>query len=145
MTDPDRIHLSRLLPCRISTAWALWADPEKLAAWFGPHIVLNACSGGRFSESWTKDGRPAVTAGTVVLCVPPDELAWTWSDDDWPAQTMVSLHFKAVGDGTRLSLAHNGWEALPAPSRETIRLQHEAGWTMHLDNLERFCLTLQGA
>lgn len=139
MSDTSRIHMTRDLPVDPGTLWQLWTDPQHLTAWFGPHVRLNARSGGTFAENWTKDGRPTTTIGTVTVCAPPEELAWTWADDDWPGPTLLSLHFKARPGGTRLTLVHGGWDALPSRSRDQIRDEHAAGWTMHLDSLERYC------
>lgn len=144
MTDTDRIHLDRDLPADPETVWRLWTDPDHLAGWFGPHVSLDARPGGTFRERWTKDGRPTVTAGTITICAPPTDLAWTWADDDWTGQTLLTLSFEAIPDGTRLTLVHSGWQTLPAASRDSLREAHHQGWAMHLDSLERYCTTLAG-
>lgn len=96
MTDSDRIHLTRHLPVDARTLWTLWTNPDHLAAWFGPHVSLDARPGGTFRERWTKDGRPTVTAGTVTVCTPPTDLAWTWADGDWTGETLLVLTIEAL-------------------------------------------------
>jgi uncharacterized protein YndB with AHSA1/START domain len=100
------------------------------------------CAPSAFREVWTNDGRQTVTSGTIVTFDPPTTLAWTWADDDWSGATLLTLSILAERNGARLTLIHSGWHDLAENASGSLRDAHAAGWTLHLTNLERYCLTL---
>ena len=118
------------------SVWQLLTDQQAIADWWGDHVSLEARPGGRFLERWTDPaGRSVVTRGEVVGLTAPRELELTWADEDWPAQTRVRFVLEKVGNATRLTLTHDGWEGLPGPRREELVSEHAAGWSRHLARL----------
>jgi hypothetical protein len=57
-------------------------------------------------------------------------------------QTLLTLSILAERNGARLTLIHSGWHDLAENASGSLRDAHAAGWTLHLTNLERYCLTL---
>ncbi|OJJ09159.1 hypothetical protein BKI51_22075 [Alphaproteobacteria bacterium AO1-B] len=144
MTNQNVIQIERGFPVAPAVLWSLWTEARHLSAWFGPHISLEPRAGGAFREVWTNEGHQTITSGTIVTFDPPKTLAWTWADEDWTGTTLLTLSILAERNGVRLTLIHSGWHDLAENASGSLRDAHAAGWTMHLTNLERYCLTLLG-
>ena len=56
-----------------------------------------------------------VEIGRVTQWAPPHLLAFTWRQATFPPDraTSVEARFEAVGDDTRVSVTHAGWDAIP--------------------------------
>ena len=74
--------------------------------------------------------------GEVTAWEPPHRLAFTWHVGMTPEQTptQVEVSFRADDDGTRVELAHSGWEAY-GDAAEQVRSSYDSpdGWTGVLD------------
>jgi uncharacterized protein YndB with AHSA1/START domain len=53
--------------------------------------------------------------GPVTVWEPPHRLAFGWRQAGFPVgrSTEVSIRFDAVGDGTRVTVEHFGWDTIP--------------------------------
>ena len=94
----------------------LWWQPNPLFAFtrgapgslsFEPGI------GGRFIET-ASDGR-VFEIGRIVEWVRGERLAFTWRQASFQAnqETAVAVRFEAVGDETRVTVEHSGWDSVP--------------------------------
>jgi uncharacterized protein YndB with AHSA1/START domain len=78
--------------------------------------------------------------GPVTVWDPPHRLSFGWRQAGFPANrtTEVSVRFDAVGDGTRITVEHVGWDAIPQDhaARHTFPLdvfqQRLAEWWQEL-------------
>jgi uncharacterized protein YndB with AHSA1/START domain len=65
--------------------------------------------------------------GPVTVWDPPRRLVFGWSQAGFPAgrSTEVSVRFDAVGHGTRVTVEHFGWDAVPQdhPARHGFPLR----------------------
>ncbi|HEY5071447.1 MAG TPA: SRPBCC family protein [Caulobacteraceae bacterium] len=95
----------------------LWWRPNALFA-FTPRspgvLSFEAGVGGRLIE--TLPSGKVFEIGRVRVWSPPDELAFAWRQASFaPDQvTEVSVRFEAVGDETRVTVEHTGWDSVPA-------------------------------
>ena len=86
---------------------------------FEPH------EGGRLVES-LRDGREH-TWGTVTAWQPGRRVAFSWHLDRDPATAqLVDVRFAASPDGTRVTLAHSGWER--REDGAAVRENYVPGW-----------------
>lgn len=132
--DPVVVEVAIAAPREV--VWEALTAPGSIADWWGEHVSFDARPGGRLVERWTDPGgRDVVTSGQVVLAVAPRELELTWSDGDWPAQTLVRVVLEKTAGGTRLRLTHSGWEHLPASRRQALIGDHASGWSRHMASL----------
>lgn len=123
-------------------AWALFT--ERIGAWwplpthglFGDRSAEVAFEDGRLVER-SVDGETTVW-GEVLVWEPPRRLALTWHPGrpaDGPAST-VEVTFLPDGDGTRVELVHDGWQAFG--EQALARRRSYAGpnaWGYVLDHL----------
>ena len=89
-------------------------------------VVLESRPGGRLFER-TSSGEEHIW-GKIEAWEPPTRLVYTWHPGrgDETAQE-VEVTFSPDGDGTRVDLAHSGWEKLGEHLDDTLASYHE-GW-----------------
>ncbi len=109
------------------------ADPERtfhaftqdIASWWRPNGLFQITPRGdgvlRFEPGL--GGRLVTTlpngkqfeVGRIVEWTPPERLAFTWRHASFgPEQnTFVAVRFEAVGEDTRVTVEHRGWDAIP--------------------------------
>ena len=88
--------------------------------------ILEGRVGGRLYER-SRAGEEAVW-GTVTAWEPPHRIALTWHPGrgEETAQEL-EVRFSPEGGGTRVDLAHSGWERLGERAGE-VRARYETGW-----------------
>ncbi len=106
-------------------------SPTKIAQWWGPGVVIEPKTGGRFEEAWTDvNDRELLTSFGAVLCIKPGrELQLSWKDEDWPAFTQVTFRLETDGEQTVFTLIHEGWEGLVGLHVEKLVAKHRAEWS----------------
>ena len=118
--------------------FALWTDPALMATWFSPDDVVlrsveaEARLGGRFRIVMQEkdEGEVHDVSGTYQVFDPPRRLVFTWAWITMPErESLVSLDFLAVEDGTELTLTHSNF------ADEAARDSHRQGWSQLLDRL----------
>lgn len=93
-----------------------WWRPDSLFA-FTPRapgaLAFEPGVGGRFTE--TLDNGHVFEIGRIVAWEPPTHFAFTWRQAAFAPgqQTQVDVRFEPVGDGTRVTVEHRGWESVP--------------------------------
>lgn len=115
----------------------LWWRPNDLFR-FTPRspgvLSFEPGEGGRFLE--TLPGGQVYEAGRITVWTPGERLAFTWRVAGFApeASTTVEVCFEAVGDETRVTVEHSGWETIPQDhvARHGFPLHHflqrEAEW-----------------
>jgi glutathione S-transferase len=116
-----------------------WFTREQWQAWIGPEgcqcdvPLLEAWKGGHYRiQMHLHDGREIPVEGEFQVVDRPRTLVFTWGWALAGGSTVVRLSFKAVADGTELTLIHEG-----LPTRED-REGHGKGWNSTLNKLARF-------
>jgi uncharacterized protein YndB with AHSA1/START domain len=118
---------------RVVVALRVAATPERafqaftaeIAAWWRPNqlflftpraagtLAFEPGEGGRFTET-AADGE-VFEIGRITAWQPGARLAFTWRQASFaPEQvTRVEVRFEPVGDETRVTVEHRGWETVP--------------------------------
>jgi uncharacterized protein YndB with AHSA1/START domain len=126
--------------------WLLLTEQHHVHACWGGHVTLDARPGGSLREVWPDGVREVVTSGIVTRFEPPECLAMSWADDDWPGETRVSVSLAAVGNNaTKLILVHAGWQIHPSSVRSRLMQDHAEGWSGHLARLAGYAEGREGA
>jgi uncharacterized protein YndB with AHSA1/START domain len=105
-------------PERVWRAWVSemnnwWTRPYYMDAERVTGLAMEPHLGGRYIEKWDEAGS-GYLIGHVIEWLPPQRLAYTWSEKSWAGvTTVVHLEFQPEGASTRLSLVHEGFERLP--------------------------------
>ncbi len=99
---------------------------EDIGSWWRPNplfrftprepgvLSFEPGQGGRLIE--TRSGGKVFEIGKIVAWERPDRLAFAWRQASFaPGQsTEVEVRFEAVGQETRVTVEHRGWDSVPA-------------------------------
>ncbi len=131
--DGTTLVLRRTFKATRQRVFRAWIEPEALSSWLRPrgmHMTVRSLDvrvGGSFRFE-LENGNAIL--GTYLQIVPPEKLAFTWSDVARQGQqTVVTLDFLDQGSTTEVVLTHEG---LSTPE---MRAMVEGGWPSLLDAL----------
>ena len=106
---------------------AFQAFVEEIGAWWRPSVMFQTTprpgvlsfepgEGGRLIE--TRDGGKVFEIGRIHAWEPPARLIFSWRQANFPVDlhTAVEVGFEAVGEETRVSIEHRGFDQVPAES-----------------------------
>jgi uncharacterized protein YndB with AHSA1/START domain len=127
------IRIRRTLPATPERVWRALTEPAALCAWFWPASTFGTTAEVDLREGggYRIDGPQAglSVTGRYVTVEPPKRLVMTWQWAGDSAETMVTVELAPDGDGTELTLVHEGF------TDGTIRDQNAQGWSDCLDRL----------
>ena len=113
------------LRVKASPERAFQAFVEEIGLWWRPHalfattprapgrLAFEPGEGGRLVE--TLGGGKVFEIGRITAWEPPRRLVFTWRQASFPPDlaTEVEVGFEAVGEETRVSVAHRGFDRVP--------------------------------
>lgn len=124
------IELSVDIEASPATVYRLLTDPQRMLAWMGTEVSLDARPGGALLINITGSD---VAEGSFVELVQDRRVVFTWgwraNDSVPPGSTTVEIDLEVLGDGTRLRLRHRN---LPDASAAD---GHEVGWMHYASRL----------
>jgi uncharacterized protein YndB with AHSA1/START domain len=99
----------------LDTWWGRGPQYRFLAPYQGT-LVLEPGVGGRLIHVADEAAGRVFVVGQIEVWEPPHRLALTWRLPNFESDqtTRVRVSFEPIGDGTRVSVTHSGWDALPA-------------------------------
>ena len=118
-----------------------WWRPNDLFA-FTPRepgvLSFEPGEGGRLIE--TRSGGKVFEIGRIRVWSPPDRLVFGWRQATFAADqaTEVDVSFEAIGEETRVTVSHTGWDSVPAIHvarhgfPEVLFLRRHADWWQDL-------------
>jgi len=84
--------------------------------------------GGRWLELYDESGTDVKEIARITAWEPGARLVLTYCDGDVDG-TEVEIRFEPVGERTRVTLEHRGWERMPAARAERKLHFKQSGWT----------------
>jgi uncharacterized protein YndB with AHSA1/START domain len=131
--EPLRIEFTVACPPEDAfRTWAVdtslwWPPGHSVSGESGLRVTFEPRAGGRIFER--TPGGIEHDWGEVVAWEPPRRLAYLWHlRFDRADATDVEVTFADEGDGTRVTIVHNGWERLGAAGPER-RERNQRGWS----------------
>ncbi len=126
MSSTDLVRVSTLVQVDPDTAFAVFT--EEVDAWWksGPRYRVDPARkstmrfepgiGGRLLEVYDDDAGDAFEHGRIQVWKPGDRLVFGMSGrhHEAPDATEVEVRFEPEGAGTRVTIEHRGWDAIPA-------------------------------
>jgi len=140
----SKVYLALRVPASPQRAFEIFT--QEIALWWQPSGLFQIAPGGDGTLSFEPGvgGRlitrlhssEVLEIGRIEVWEPGRRLVFTWRQQSFdPGQlTYVEVLFQAVGDQTRVSIEHRGWDGIPRehaarhgfPERTT--LEHVARW-----------------
>jgi uncharacterized protein YndB with AHSA1/START domain len=131
------LTIKRRFKAAPAKVYAAWTDPQMIARWFGPAGVDSVQArtelrvGGRYHITMHVPGDQHDVMGVYREIVPNERLVFTWAWKSTPErESLVTVTFKADGDGTIMTLLHE--QFFDADARD----RHQQGWGGAIDKLE---------
>lgn len=134
MTNDGVVRVDRRIPASPDAVFRAWTEPERMGRWLSPmgHAEAEADVrvGGSFTIVMVGDGQRIEHTGEYLEVDPPRRLVFTWASPyTGPGRTVVTVTLEPDGDGTNLTLVHEGLSAEAADS-------HAGGWETITARLE---------
>ena len=147
--EPFSLTISRIIQAPRQRVFEAWTDPQHLQHWWGvrqgytaPIVEIDLREGGRYRLAMLapEAERPNIVGGVFREVQPPEKLSFTWTwergpadNPDWqPAETLVTVEFRDLGDATEVTLTHTGFPEAP------MRDEHTNGWSGAIQRLGRY-------
>ena len=137
MAETATVTLERRLAAPPEVVFDAWLDADCLGQWLFrtstgelARVEVEPRVGGRFRVDERRDGALAEHHGEYVELDRPRRLAFDFWTSFSAERTRVTIDIEPAGDGSLLTLTHDGvWPDWADKTR--------MGWTMILDGLER--------
>jgi uncharacterized protein YndB with AHSA1/START domain len=136
-TQSAALVVKRTMPFAPDVLFRAFTDPKEMSRWFFADKGWTCDAGndfqvgGAFHVAMRKDKDTVVRhEGIYKEIVPGEKLVFTWNSP-FAHDSVVTLLFSKVKDGTEMTLTH---EFLAAEQREN----HNRGWNGCLDNLQGY-------
>jgi uncharacterized protein YndB with AHSA1/START domain len=139
--ESTRLEIRRLYKQSPADVYAAWTDPAQLKVWWRPHegfaepeVSLDLRVGGRYRiVMHAPDGQTHRVGGVYREVQPGRKLVFTWAWESTPdRESLVTLEFKAAGQGTELLLTHNRF------ADSASRDRHQHGWDGCIAGLDKY-------
>jgi uncharacterized protein YndB with AHSA1/START domain len=140
VSDETTLQIERTFQAPAQAVFDAWTSEEVMRRWFhGEHAwetpvaEVDLRVGGavrvvmRDPEKDVEHGG----GGRYTEIEPPTRLAFTWTWDDDPRETLIEIEFVEAGGATTVRFTHRDLRDL-----ESVE-SHEGGWNNAFDNLER--------
>ena len=150
VTKNIQLEITRVIRASRQRVFDAWTRPENVRRWFSPggnktvgDAAMDLRVGGSYRlqmqgeneqcDNGNEAKRNTLVTGTYRKVVPHELLVFTWNlswDDS--GETLVPVAFRDVEGGTEVRLTHERF------ATESLRDQHETGWTSVLASLDRY-------
>jgi uncharacterized protein YndB with AHSA1/START domain len=140
VSDGETLRIERTFQAPAQAVFDAWTSEEVLRRWFygqpgweTPLAEVDLRVGGavRVVMRNPADGVEHGGGGRYTEVDPPARLAFTWSWDGDDVESLVEIEFEEAERTTTVRFTHSG-----LPDEASVR-NHEEGWTVCLENLER--------
>ena len=133
----SKLVVTKVIKATPEEVFEAFTNPEIMTEWFygveewSVEVSNTLEVGGSYTLDMIKtDGKKYRHTGEYKVIAPPEKLVFTWNSD-FARNTVVTVDFRGVADGTEITLTH---EFLPT---DEVREDHRRGWTVCLNNLEK--------
>ena len=140
MTARTTLRMKRTFAAPAERVFDAWTSEEVMRRWFhGQHdwetsdasVDLRVGGSVRVVMRDPAEDAEYGGGGQYTVIDPPSRLAFTWTWDREPHETLIEIEFEQTGDVTEVRFTHSG-----LLDEEALR-SHEEGWSNCFDNLER--------
>jgi uncharacterized protein YndB with AHSA1/START domain len=133
----NQVVVTKVVKASPEEVFEAFTNPEIMAKWFfgvedwSVEVSNTLEIGGKYILNMVAtDGKEYKHTGEYKVIAPPEKLVFTWNSD-FAQNTVVTVKFRQVAQGTEITLTH---EFLPT---DEARKSHTKGWTVCLNNLEK--------
>lgn len=138
--EKTRLQLSRVLSYDQETLFSAWTEPDQLEQWIAPGAMTvpiaetDLTEGGLYRiQMKSADANLYTVRGEYQSVKRPKQLVMTWKwDHQKGPETLVTVQFNKVDNGTELAIIHEGFKD------EDAVQTHIESWEESLENLDTY-------
>lgn len=136
----ETLSIKRVIPAKKERLFRAWTQPEELRKWWtigegwrAEFAEIDLRVGGKFMVgNKPRRGELVLLSGEFLKIEPPDRLVYAWQfGPTIPGQSVITVEFREVGDGTEVSITHERSPKSMGPAAV-------AGWESILEGLYSF-------
>ena len=125
-TDPVVKRVTLQAP--VAKVWSAITDKGEMKEWYFTIEEFIAQPGFQFKMYGEKKGVKFPISCTVKEVEQNKKLSYTWSYDDFPAETLLTFELRGSGEQTDLRITHEGLERIPPENSDASVQNHRDGW-----------------
>jgi uncharacterized protein YndB with AHSA1/START domain len=140
MRNDEPIVVAETFSAAPERVWRAITDKDEMRRWFFETIAAFKPEIGFETRFNVRNaGRDYLHLWKVTEAIAPRKLAYEWKYEGYPGASFVVWELVEMGNGTRLTLTHNGVETFPQDDPAFTRESCEGGWRYFLcDRLKAF-------
>lgn len=129
MGEAAPVVVEQVLQAPVDVVWKAITEREQMCRWFFETIEdFEARLGFETRFNVHAEGRDFLHVWTVTEVVREERIVYRWRYEGHAGDSRVVWELSAHPDGTKLTLAHHGWETFPQDDPVFTRASGEAGW-----------------
>ena len=149
-SDSDRIERQIVIDAPRTRVWRALTDVREFNTWFGVALTAPFAPGAAVSGNITIPEYGHVVCTMWVETMEPEHrFAFRWHpyaiergvDYSGEPTTLVTFRLEDVAEGTRLTVAESGFDAIPVSRRRPAFLANTQGWEAQLQRIESYLAT----
>ena len=109
----ETIVLEHTFNAPIATVWKALTNVDELRRWYFDLAEFKPQAGFEFQFVVEHKGHKYDHRCKVIEVIPQKKIAYTWRYEGHAGDSLVTFALSAAGDGTRLTLTHEGLETFP--------------------------------
>jgi uncharacterized protein YndB with AHSA1/START domain len=109
-----------------SKVWDALTKPDEIKQWFMAADDFKPQVGSKFHMLGRKDDEEFHIECKITELEKNKKLAYTWTYDEYPLDTLVTIELTGDKDTTKVKLVHTGWKA--TENEKVSRENHQQGW-----------------
>lgn len=112
----------------IDKVWAALTDKEQMKTWYFDIADFEPKAGFEFTFEGENEGRKFTHLCKIIEVVRNKKLSYSWRYKGFEGISYVSFELFDEGDGTRITLTHEGLETFPQNNPDFKKENFAEGW-----------------
>ena len=121
-----------------SRVWKALTDPEQIVKWLMPPENFKLEVGNKFKMEGNNKGRIIPHFCKIIEIVPERKLSYTWAVENMLSETLVTYEIENLGETTKLTLTHSGWDKVTLMESPATRADYSGGWEFVIPGLKKY-------
>ncbi len=138
MSSTQSVIKETLIHAPVSKVWKALTEKEQIAKWLMPSDDFELKVGTSFNMLGKSKGVEYPHICTITEIVPEKKLSYTWAVKDKLSDTLVTYDLEDLGDNTKLTLTHSGWDKVTLSADGATRDDYNNGWEQVLPGLKKY-------
>lgn|GEM_PF-175016 len=138
MTATMKAERSLVISAAQDRVWRAITNAAQISKWFDGSMQWEFEARAGANMTFRYDSK-VIGYGKVVTADPQTHFAFHWTPEpDVPVESLVTFRLEPAGDGTRVTVSEEGFEALPVDLRQRRYEMNSNGWGITLKNLDAY-------